>query len=100
VQRPRPPVILGGWGTKRTPAPRGPLSPTKFNHPSATAFAPVSYFREGCDHVRRACEAIGRDPGTMRFTAAVLVAVGPRRRGVPARAEASGQDPIKRVPTR
>ncbi len=55
-------------------------------------FAPVTYFREGCDHVRRACEAVGRDPETMRFTAAVVVAVGRDDTEFRRRAEASGQD--------
>jgi F420-dependent oxidoreductase-like protein len=88
VQRPRPPVILGGWGTKRTPR-----LAARFADEFNTPFAPVSYFREACDHVRRACEAIGRDPATMRFTAAVLVAVGRDDAEFRRRAEASGQDP-------
>jgi F420-dependent oxidoreductase-like protein len=88
VQRPRPPVILGGWGTKRTPRLAARYA-DEFNLP----FAPVTYFREGCDHVRRACEAIGRDPETMRFTAAVVVAVGRDDAEFRRRAEASGQDP-------
>ncbi len=87
VQRPRPPLILGGWGTKRTPRLAARFA-DEFNMP----FAPVTYFREGCDHVRRACEAVGRDPETMRFTAAVVVAVGRDDTEFRRRAEASGQD--------
>src|SRR6185437_11284302 len=71
AQRPRPPIILGGWGTKRTPRLAARFA-DEFNLP----FPPVSYFREGCDHVRTACEKIDRDPATMRFTAAVVVCVG------------------------
>jgi F420-dependent oxidoreductase-like protein len=71
VQRPRPPIILGGWGTKRTPRLAARFA-DEFNLP----FPPVSYFREGCDHVRKACEQIERDPTTMRFTAAVVACVG------------------------
>jgi F420-dependent oxidoreductase-like protein len=87
-QRPRPPVILGGWGTKRTPRLAARFA-DEFNMP----FPPASYFREGCDHVRTACDAIGRDPATMRFTVAVVVAVGTSEAEYRRRAEASGQDP-------
>ncbi|HYL51977.1 MAG TPA: LLM class F420-dependent oxidoreductase [Acidimicrobiia bacterium] len=90
VQRPRPPVVLGGFGTKRTPRLAARFA-DEFNIP----FAPVTYYREGCDHVRRACEAIGRDPSTMRFTAAILVAVGRDDAEFRRRAEASGQDPAQ-----
>jgi F420-dependent oxidoreductase-like protein len=88
AQRPRPPIILGGFGTKRTPRLAARFA-DEFNMP----FAPASYFREGCDHVRRACEAAGRDPSTMRYTAAVVVAVGRDDAEFRRRAEASGQDP-------
>src|SRR6478752_2092865 len=71
AQQPRPPIILGGWGTKRTPRLAARFA-DEFNMP----FAPVSYFREGCDHVRAACDAIGRDPATMKFTVATVVSVG------------------------
>jgi F420-dependent oxidoreductase-like protein len=71
VQRPRPPIILGGWGTKRTPRLAARFA-DEFNMP----FPPVSYYREGCDHVRAACEKIERDPATMRFTAALVACVG------------------------
>jgi len=71
AQRPRPPIILGGWGTKRTPRLAARFA-DEFNMP----FPPVSYYREGCDHVRAACETAGRDPATMRFTAALVACVG------------------------
>ena len=88
AQQPRPPIILGGWGTKRTPR----LAATyadEFNMP----FPPVSYFREGCDHVRAACEKIGRDPASMRFTAAMVVCVGADDAEVARRAAAIGHKP-------
>ncbi len=88
VQRPRPPIILGGFGTRRTPRLAARFA-DEFNMP----FAPVSYFREGCDHVRHACEAVGRDPSSMRFTAAVVVAVGNDDAEYRRHAERSGQDP-------
>jgi F420-dependent oxidoreductase-like protein len=90
AQRPRPPVILGGWGTKRTPRLAAKFA-DEFNMP----FPPVSYFREGCDHVRRACEAAGRDPSTMRFTVASVVAVGTNDAEFERRARESGQEPAQ-----
>jgi F420-dependent oxidoreductase-like protein len=88
AQQPRPPIVLGGWGTKRTPRLAAKYA-DEFNMP----FAPVSYFREGCDHVRRACEAIGRDPASMRYTIATVVCAGTNEDEVRRRAIASGQDP-------
>jgi F420-dependent oxidoreductase-like protein len=88
VQRPGPPIIMGGWGTKRTPRLAARFA-AEFNMP----FAPVSYFREGCDHVRAACDAIGRDPATMKFTVATVVCAGSTDAEVSRRAIASGQDP-------
>jgi F420-dependent oxidoreductase-like protein len=88
VQRPGPPIVMGGWGTKRTPRLAARYA-AEFNMP----FAPVSYLREGCDHVRAACEAIGRDPATMKFTVATVVCVGRNAEEIRRRAIASGQDP-------
>jgi F420-dependent oxidoreductase-like protein len=88
VQQPRPPVILGGWGTKRTPRLAARYA-DEFNMP----FAPVSYFREGTDHVRRACDAIGRDPSSMKYTVCAVVAVASDEATYRQRAEQSGQDP-------
>jgi F420-dependent oxidoreductase-like protein len=90
VQRPHPPIILGGWGTKRTPR-LAARHADEFNMP----FSPVSYFREGCDHVRKACEAIGRDPETMKYTVAVVVIVGRDEAEFSRRAEASSQVPAQ-----
>jgi F420-dependent oxidoreductase-like protein len=88
VQQPGPPIVMGGWGTKRTPRLAARYA-AEFNMP----FAPVSYFREGCNHVRAACEEIGRDPATMRFTVASVVCVGRDEAEFRRRAIASGQDP-------
>ena len=88
AQQPRPPIILGGWGTKRTPRLAAQFA-DEFNLP----FPPVSYFREGCDHVRAACEKINRDPATMRFTAALVACVGTDDAEFERRAAAIGQKP-------
>ena len=88
AQRPRPPIILGGWGTKRTPRLAARFA-DEFNMP----FPPVSYYREGCDHVRAACETAGRDPATMRFTAALVACVGRDDAEFERRAGAIGHKP-------
>jgi len=86
VQRPRPPIILGGWGTTRTPRLAARFA-DEFNLP----FAPASYFREGCDHVRAACEKIERDPTSMRFSVAMVACVGVDDADVERRAAAIDQ---------
>jgi len=88
VQRPRPPIILGGWGTTRTPRLAARFA-DEFNLP----FAPASYFREGCDHVRAACENIERDPASMRFSVALVACVGIDDADFERRAAAIGQRP-------
>ena len=83
----KPPVIIGGRGAKRTPALAARYA-DEFNLP----FVP---FEEGLpqnDRVRRACEAIGRDPATMRFSSALVLCVGADEAEVRRRAEAIGQD--------
>ena len=88
VQQPRPPIILGGWGTKRTPRLAARFA-DEFNLP----FAPLSYYREGCNHVRAACETISRDPATMRFTVALVACVGRDEAEFERRATAIGHKP-------
>jgi F420-dependent oxidoreductase-like protein len=65
------PVIVGGGGPKRTPALAARYA-AEYNLP----FAPVERFVEQRDRVVAACEAIGRDPATMQFSAAAVVCVG------------------------
>jgi alkanesulfonate monooxygenase len=71
AQSPRPPIILGGWGAKRTPR----LAATyadEFNVP----MAPVDAYAAQKDNVVRACEARDRDPGTMTFSVMTTVCCG------------------------
>jgi F420-dependent oxidoreductase-like protein len=65
------PVIVGGGGAQRTPALAAQYA-AEYNLP----FAPVERFVEQRDLVVAACEAVGRDPATMRFSAAAVVCVG------------------------
>jgi F420-dependent oxidoreductase-like protein len=88
VQRPRPPIIMGGYGAKRTPH----LAATyadEFNVP----FAPLDAFGPVCTTVRAACETLGRDPSSMRYTVALVVCVGRDEPEYQRRAEAIAHDP-------
>ena len=88
VQRPRPPIILGGWGTKRTPRLAARFA-DEFNMP----FAPVSYYRDGCDHVaRRVREASIVIPprcASPSRSSRVSVATTPSSSGAPPRSATS-----------
>jgi alkanesulfonate monooxygenase len=83
----RPPVIIGGRGTKRTPALAARYA-DEFNLP----FVPFAEGLPQIDRVRRACEAIGRDPASMRFSSALVLCVGADDAEVRRRADAIGHD--------
>jgi len=88
VQDPHPPVIVGGPGKRRTPALAARYA-AEFNLP----FNPHEAFIPACDRVRAACEAIGRDPATMIFSAAHVLCCGKDEAEYRRRAEAIGRDP-------
>ena len=88
TQRPRPPIIIGGGGPKRTPRLAAQFA-DEFN----LAFRPVADFRDASDRVRAACEKIDRDPTTMKFTAAQVACVGRDDAEVSRRAAAIGRAP-------
>jgi F420-dependent oxidoreductase-like protein len=88
VQRPRPPVILGGSGPKRTPRVAAKWA-DEFN----SAFVSLGAFCAQRDRVRAACEAIGRSPATMRFTVALVLCCGATEADVVRRAKAIGRSP-------
>ncbi|MGQ0846249.1 MAG: LLM class F420-dependent oxidoreductase [Sporichthyaceae bacterium] len=87
VQRPGPPVVMGGSGVKRTPALAARYA-AEFNLP----FAPAAAAREQFDRVEEACRAIGRDPATMRRSAAQVVCVGRNEAEIARRAAAIGRE--------
>ncbi|MGH9031260.1 MAG: LLM class F420-dependent oxidoreductase [Acidimicrobiia bacterium] len=88
VQAPHPPVIVGGFGPRRTPALAARFA-TEFNMP----FPPIDVYRAGVARVRQACEAIGRDPTTLRTTVALVVACGADEAEFARRAAAIGRAP-------
>lgn len=86
LQSPRPPVILGGAGPNRTPRLAARFA-DEFNVPfHRVADAAAQYER-----VRQACRAAGRDPATVRFSAAVVVCCGADEAELARRAAAIGR---------
>jgi F420-dependent oxidoreductase-like protein len=71
LQQPHPPIILGGHGAKRTPA-LAAKHAAEFNLP----FGSLDGFVTQRARVREACEAIGRDPDSIIFSAALVLCVG------------------------
>jgi F420-dependent oxidoreductase-like protein len=88
VQQPGPPVIIGGWGKRRTPALAARYA-AEFNVP----FPPVKDFAPQVAAVSAACEEAGRDPSTMTWSAAVVLCCGEDEAAFRRRAEAIGREP-------
>ena len=86
VQSP-PPIIIGGHGTRRTPALAARYA-SEFNMP----FGSLAQFADQRARVVAACEAIGRDPESITFSAALTVAVGADDADVARRAAAIGRE--------
>jgi len=88
VQNPRPPVIVGGKGSTRTPALAARFA-DEYNVP----FAPLAATAACFDTVRAACAAAGRDPGELVYSAAQVVCCGRDEAEFRRRAAAIGRDP-------
>ncbi len=86
VQRPLP-IVIGGGGAKRTPALAAKYA-AEFNTP----FMSQDGFTTQRQRVSAACESIGRDPGSMVFSAALVVCVGRDDAEVARRAAAIGRE--------
>lgn len=76
-----PPVIIGGTGARRTPA-----LAARFADEYNTPFVSAADFRLQYERVHRACEAIGRDPNELVFSAALVVCCGSSEKDVELRA--------------
>ncbi|ONI79167.1 LLM class F420-dependent oxidoreductase [Actinosynnema sp. ALI-1.44] len=87
AQRPRPPVIIGGRGTKRTPALAARFA-DEFNLPFTTQDVAAAQY----ERVDDACRAIGRDPAGMVRSIAQVVCVGWDDAQVARRAGVIGRD--------
>lgn len=82
----RVPVIVGGNGPRRTPAIAAQYA-TEFN----IGFQPEQVIAERIRVVSAACEQIGRDPKSMKFSVALPTFVGAADADVARRAEAVGR---------
>jgi F420-dependent oxidoreductase-like protein len=83
VQRPHPPIMIGGRGARRTPLLAARYAGEyNFDFPEFDAIAPRTAV------LNRACEEVGRDPSTLRRSAAVLLVCGRSRPEIARRSEA------------
>jgi F420-dependent oxidoreductase-like protein len=87
VQRPHPPVIVGGTGAKRTPRLAATFA-DEFNVP----FAPLDTIKTQFDRVREAVAAVGRAEDSMTYSAAFAVCAGRDDAQIAERAAAIGRD--------
>jgi F420-dependent oxidoreductase-like protein len=68
LQKPHPPIVIGGHGPRRTPA-----LAARFGAELNVAFSPVEVCKDMFERAEAACAAVGRDPTTLiRSTAQVL----------------------------
>jgi F420-dependent oxidoreductase-like protein len=88
AQRPRPPVLLGGAGARRTPRLAARFA-DEFNVPFQTLRDSADAFAR----VREACEAAGRYPASMTYSVAHTVCCGKDEAEFRRRAEAIGWKP-------
>jgi alkanesulfonate monooxygenase SsuD/methylene tetrahydromethanopterin reductase-like flavin-dependent oxidoreductase (luciferase family) len=87
VQSPRPPLIVGGHGPKRTPR-----LAAKFADEFNVAFSTYETSKSQFDLVDGACQAIGRDPKSMLRSVAQVVCCGADDAEVARRAAKIGRD--------
>ena len=87
VQRPHPPILIGGRGPRRTPQLAARYA-DEFN----VAFVSVEQAAAVFRRVREACQAGGRDPGSLVYSAGQTVCCGRDEAELERRAEAIGWD--------
>lgn len=88
VQEPRPPIIVGGKGKRRTPA-----LAARFADEFNVVFEPVAEAGAQIGRVRAACATAGRRPESMRFSAALVLCCGRDEAEFGRRAAAIGREP-------
>jgi len=88
VQQPRPPIIVGGSGAKRTPRLAATFA-DEYNLP----FHELADAAPQFSRVRAACEKLGRDPASLRLSVAQVICCGPDEAEVRRRAKAIGREP-------
>ena len=88
AQRPRPPVLVGGHGARRTPR-----LAARFADEFNVAFQSVRESAAGFARVREACEVAGRYPASMTYSVAQTVCCGKDEAEFRRRAAAIGREP-------
>jgi F420-dependent oxidoreductase-like protein len=87
VQRPHPPIIIGGSGATRTPRLAATFA-DEYNVP----FAPLDTISTQFDRVRAAVDAVGRPADSMTYSAAFVVCAGRDEAEIAKRAAAIGRE--------
>ena len=91
AQQPRPPVIVGGAGARRTPRLAARFA-DEYNVPFHTVQDSAAAF----SRVREACQAAGRDPSSVIYSVAQTVCCGKDEAEFRRRAAAIGWEPDRR----
>jgi len=86
AQRPRPPILVGGHGARRTPR-----LAARFADEHNVVFVGLEDTGAAFGRVRDACAAIGREPGSLVYSAGQTVCCGRTGAEVARRAAAIGQ---------
>lgn len=87
AQQPRPPMIVGGHGPKRTPR-----LAARFADEFNVAFSDAGTTRAQFERVRAAATEIGRDPSSITMSAAQVVCLGEDETTLERRAAAIGRE--------
>ena len=87
VQRPHPPILIGGRGPRRTPQLAARYA-DEFN----VAFVSVEQTAAVFGRVREACQAAGRSPGSLVYSAGQTVCCGRDEAELARRADSIGWD--------
>jgi alkanesulfonate monooxygenase len=87
LQRPRPPIIVGGGGPVRTPNLAARYA-SEFNR----AFRPLEETAECFERVQEACRRVERDPASLVLSAAQVICCGRNDAEVSRRAAAIGRE--------
>ncbi|NKS81977.1 TIGR03560 family F420-dependent LLM class oxidoreductase [Rhodococcus hoagii] len=87
VQSPRPPIVMGGMGKKRTPAMTARYA-DEFNLPFVSVDDTVAQF----GRVREACKAIDRDPDALVYSNALVLCCGRNDEEIARRAARIGRE--------
>lgn len=87
AQQPRPPIIVGGHGPRRTPR-----LAARFADEFNVAFSDAGTTRAQFERVRAAATEIGRDPSSITMSAAQVVCLGEDETTLERRAAAIGRE--------